>query len=184
MDSGLGSIGQKWLKWIRRMAIGCFRRCVTHPTENILGLVLIAYILRFHFRPNEVGQLLFESDWLNIVAGYFFFMIPALALLNSFLFRQQWKKIVSLVLSSILTSYMMLVLFAIAAFGSDTSLIRRTTPPDGQMLALYQRAEFGGPGDTKHCRYIMQQRRVFPGILRNETIGGESCNQPFPPDLQ
>jgi hypothetical protein len=184
MDSGLGSIGRKWVKWIRRMAIGYFRRCVTHPTENILGLSLIAYILHFHFRPNEVGQLLFESDWLNIFAGCFFFIIPVIGLLNSFLFRQQWKKIMSVVLSSILTSYMMLALFAIAAFGSDTSLIRRTTTPDGQMLALYQRAEFGGPGDTKHCRYIMQQRRVFPGILRNETVGGESCNSPFPTDLR
>jgi hypothetical protein len=83
---------------------------------------------------------------------------------------------------------MFLLLFNL--FDDDTKLIRRTTSPGGQMTVLYERttAKMVPGEDINYCRYLIHQRRIFPGILRNEAkLGEEVClrrGESFPLELQ
>jgi hypothetical protein len=191
MDSGLGSIGRKIVKQVRRIAIDGFRRRGIIASGNVLGLIATDHILRSHFRADQVGHLTFENEWLRFLAEWGIFVIPVLFLLNSFLFQRVWKIVVSAVVSSILTSRVLLALLIIGALGgfSDTSLIRQTRTPDGQIISLYDRWDGGGasPGDNQHCRYRIRRSQVFRGVLRNEDREKDVCRPTggkFPPELQ
>jgi hypothetical protein len=171
MDSGLGSIFGKLFKQVRRIAIGFFRRQLDHPGETVLCLLLtIFYILGFHFQANEVGKFTFEDERFSFFAGCCFFATPGLLLINIFLCKQAWEIAASAIAAGILSAYLLLVLIGFA-FSDDHTLIHRSTAPDGQLTALYRKAEFSGPGSTQHCQYTMTQRRIFPGILKNESVG-------------
>jgi hypothetical protein len=61
--------------------------------------------------------------------------------------------------------------------------------PSGQLIGVYEREDPGfTAGNNGRCRHLVQQSRVFPGILRNEVkLREEVCllkGNPFPPDLQ
>jgi hypothetical protein len=193
MNSGLGSIGRKWVKWIKRMVIGSFRRLAKRPGVNALCLLVIFYILNFQFEVQATtgGRFIFENRQLGLFAQYSVSVIPILLFINSFLFRRVWKIVVSAVASSMLTIYMLFWLMLWMAFADfdDTLPMRQTTSPDDQITTLYHRTTskmvFGE--DVKHCRFLVHQRRVFPGILRNEHVRGEVCllrGERFPPELQ
>jgi hypothetical protein len=193
MDSGLGLIGRKIIKLVRRVAIVCFRRRGTIAGGNLLCLITLFYILgsQFSCQVTTPDQFIFENRQLGLFAQYLVFTIPVLSFLNSFLFRRVWQIIVSATASTILALYLLPVLILSIAFGvfdDDASLIRQTMAPDGQMTSLYHRTTskmvFGE--DVKYCRFLVHQRRVFPGILRNNG-GREVClprGESFPPDLQ
>jgi hypothetical protein len=192
MDSGLGSIGRKIIKLVRRIAIGVFRRRGMIATGNALGLVTTGYILHSHFRADAVGHLVFENEWLSSLAQWGIYVIPALLLFNSFLFQKLWKMIVSAVVSAILTFRVLCILpviFLILALGGfNDTLIRQTRTPDGQIISLYDELDGGfAPGDNRHCRYRIRRSKVFRGVLRNEDIGEKVCRPTggkFPPELQ
>jgi hypothetical protein len=194
MDSGLGSIGRKIIKQVRRIAISCLRRRSIIATGNLLALMATDHILRSHFRAEEVGHFIFENEWLSFLAEWGIFAIPPLLFLNSFLFRRVWMIVLSAVPSSILTFSALLCLFllgAIGGFDDTTSLIRQTRTPDGQIISLYDRWDSGGasPGDNQHCRYRIRRSQVFRGVLRNEAKDEDVCRMtagggPFPQELQ
>jgi hypothetical protein len=183
---------QKIIKRISAIAIATFRRRDIVASGNALGLIATGYILYSHFRADKVGHLVFENEWLSFLAEWGICALPVLLLLNSFLFRRVWKTTVSAVVSSILTSYVLLALFLIGTFGgfNDTSLVRQTRTPDGQIVSLYERRESGGfsPGDSERCRYRIRRSYVFRGVLRTEDRGKEVCHRNedglFPPELQ
>jgi hypothetical protein len=193
MDSGLGSIGRKITKQVRRVAIGLFRRRINHPGENALGLILIFYILvfQFQFQTTTDNRFVIENNQLRLFVEYSVYALPPLSFLNSFLFRQtSWKRTMSAVVSFIMVLWMLIWLFFSQMVGSDIALTRQTNAPEGQIIALYERKDFALlPGDgTWYCRYRIRQHRVFPGILRNEAqLEKEDCRSgrgSFPADLQ
>jgi hypothetical protein len=192
MDSGLGSIGGKLFKQVRRIAIGNFRRRGTHPGENALCLILIFYILvfQFQFQTTTDNRFVIENNQLRLFVEYSVYALPPLSFLNSFLFRQaSWKRTMSAVVSFIMVWWMLIWLFFSWMFGNIT-LIHQTNAPEGQIIALYERKDFALlPGDgTWYCRYRIRQHRIFPGILRNEArLEKEDCRsgrESFPADLQ
>jgi hypothetical protein len=193
MDSGLGSIGRKITKQVRRVMIGLFRRRINHPGENALGLILIFYILvfQFQFQTTTDNRFVIENNQLRLFVEYSVYALPPLSFLNSFLFRQaSWKRTMSAVVSFIMVLWMLIWLFFSQMVGSDIALIRQTNAPEGKIIALYERKDFALlPGDgTWYCRYRIRQHRVFPGILRNEAqLEKEDCcsgRGSFPADLQ
>jgi hypothetical protein len=194
MNSGFGAIGRKIVKRIRRIAIGAFRRRGTIAVGNALCLIILFYILisQFSWRVTTPDTFVFENRQLGLFAQYLVFVIPVLLFLNSFLFRRVWQIIVSATASTIPILYLFPVLILSIAFGGfdddGASLIRQTIAPDGEMTSLYHRKTskmiFGE--DIQYCRAFVRQRRVFPGILRNNG-GREVClprGEAFPPDLQ
>jgi hypothetical protein len=196
MDSGLGSIGRKIIKPVRRIAIGYWHWQQIHPVKNAAWLITwltTFFIVNFYFIKSS---LLFENDWLGLFAIPFFFFtifyaMPGLLFLNSFWFRRSWQRIINAVVWGTILLHMtvilvlMLIMIIFLDDGtSSLSLVRRTTTPNGEILSLYQRDE----GHFSHCRYLMSERRVFPGILRHEAELKKDCHGtedgPFPPELQ
>jgi hypothetical protein len=187
MDSGLGSIGRKTVRQVGRIAIGYWRWQQKHPVENGAWLITL-FILGCYF---AISSLLFENEWIGLFAICFFCAIPGLLLLNGFWFRRSWQRIISAVIWGTMVLYMtvilvlMLIMIIFLDDGtSSLSLVRRTTTPNGEILSLYQRDE----GHFSRCRYLMSERRVFPGILRHEAELKKECHRtedgPFPPELQ
>jgi hypothetical protein len=191
MNNGLGLIERKIIKQVRRIEIGFFRRRITHPGENALGLILIFYILvfQFQFQTGTDDRFVLENNQLRLFVEYSVYALPPLSFLNSFLFRKAlWKRTVSAVASFIMVWWMLILLFI--SWFVDVTLIRQTNNPDGQMIALYERKDSLSvtPGDNQRCRYRVRQHRVFPGILRNEArLEEEVCRfsgGSIPPHLQ
>lgn len=117
------------------------------------------------------------------------YALPALSLLNSCLFQEKWKAIVSIVASFLILCFMLIWLVFSSMF-SHLELIRQIITPEGQTIALYERKDSSIlPGDgTFYCRYHIPQYRVFPGILKNEArLKKEECyssRESFPRELK
>jgi hypothetical protein len=190
MDSGLGLIGRKIIQRFIRESLAFLR--LERPGLNVLILGAIFYVLGFHFQQSGIGQLVFENVWLRFFVGCFFYSIPGLLYLNSSLFRSVQLVRMSQSLFAclcVIIAFLMLGNLVGIMFGFSGILSHTKISPSGQLMGVYERENPGfAPGDSGHCRYLIQQSRVFPGILRNEVkSGGEVCllkGNPFPPDLQ
>jgi hypothetical protein len=190
MDSGLGAIGRKTMQRFIKESLAFLR--LERPGVNVLILGAIFYILGFHFQQNGIGQLVFENGLLRFLVGCFFYAIPALLYRNSSLFKSaQLAKIsqsISACLCVIMTFLMLGNLLGIM-FGFSGIFSHAKMNPSGQLMGVYERENPGfAPGDSGQCRYLIQQNRVFPGVLRNEVkLGEEVCllkGNSFPLDLQ
>jgi hypothetical protein len=190
MDSGLGSIGRKIIKRFIAEALAFLR--LERPGVSALVLGVIFYILGFYFQPNGIGQLVFENVWLRFFAGCFFYFIPVLLYLNSSLFRSvqlaRTSQSISACLCVIIIFLMLGNLLGIM-FGLSGIFSHAKMSSSGQLMGVYEREDPGfTAGNNGRCRYLIQQSRVFPGVLRNEAkLGEEVCllnGNPFPPDLQ
>ncbi len=190
MDSGFGAIGRQIIKRVIKESLAFSR--LERPGTNALVLGVVFYILGFHFQQNGIGQLVFENGLLRLFAGCFFYAIPVLLYRNSSLFKSaQLAKIsqsISACLCVIATLLMLGSLLGIM-FGFSGVFSHVKVNPSGQLIGVYEREDSGlTPGDNGRCRYLIQQSRVFPGVLRNEVkLGEEVCllnGNLFPPDLQ
>jgi signal transduction histidine kinase len=192
MGYRLYSMWKKFIKSIRLFVMGIFRQRITHPGENALGLILIFHTLVFQFKflSTTDNRFVFENNHLMLFAQYAaIYALPALSLLNSRLFQERWKAILSTVASFLILCFM-LIWSSFSSMFSHLELIRQTSTLEGQTIALYERKDFAvTPGDgTFYCRYHIPQSRVFPGILKNEDrLEKEACyssRSSLPPDLK
>jgi hypothetical protein len=139
------------------------------PEISLLFLVGIFIALMINWQ--QPNRLLFEIEVLNQLATFVFYATPLLVAVNSLRFRPRSTRIMAhlfavalLVLVGIIFSFRWLV-------GDHPELVRCHRQSDGSIISIYQRRERSlfTVGDTMYCRWQMQQKRVFPGILMNVT---------------
>jgi small-conductance mechanosensitive channel len=190
MDSGLGSIGRKWVKWIVRLVIGGIRLLTDHPVRNAVFLIIILLILGTQFQPGTIGKFEFEYSEHEFYAGsLYYFIIPILLCINSAFFKRNRMIALSAFISGILVAIMFLVFFYqlfTLIFTFSPNIIRRTTTSGDQIVTLYEKRL----DDLNSCRYLVRQRRIVPGILSSdvklikETCRFDGNGNPFPPNLK
>jgi hypothetical protein len=190
MDSGLGAIGRKIFKQIRRIAIGCIRLLIGYPVRNAVFLVILLLVLGTQFQPGTIGKFEFEYSEHEFYAGsLYYFIIPILLCINSAFFKRNRMIALSACISGILAVIMFLAFFYqlfTLIFTFSPNIIRRTTTSGDQIVTLYEKRL----DDLNSCRYLIRQRRIVPGILRSEVkLIKETCRfdgngNPFPPNLK
>lgn len=156
-------------RWTR-VLVSISLRSFSRPRENLLAIICILLILSFNWLQGETSRLLFENELFNLSATWLFYFTPVFLFFNSFLFRRNWVKIVSAIVSLALCTLIVLVFCFRWVIGDHPQLIRRSFTSDAQIISIYERFEPGliTPGDNMYCRYRIRQKRIFLGILKNE----------------
>ena len=144
------------------------------PIQNILILLFIflAFCINsFHFYS---GGFIFEIELLNLVSLHFTMLIPLVLLFNSLLFKKVWLKVLSgiiFIIPAVLITLIFYPNFVVSQNTFHTKLVRRFPKSKDYIISVYEYTRLGGFHDNDDiCRAKVRQKKVLPGILRNDEL--------------
>ncbi|AFY88100.1 hypothetical protein DSM107010_09910 [Chroococcidiopsis cubana SAG 39.79] len=144
-----------------------------NPKQNLLILLFILFVLCINYFQSYNGRFVFEVELLNLIFYNFAFLIPLLLFFNSFLFKDAETKSLSIAVF-IVPSTITLLLYSYIVLPSILSgsgkLVRRIQESEANIISVYKYTTYGFLDNGHICGAWVRQKRVFPGIIRNQEL--------------
>ncbi len=144
------------------------------PIQNILILLFIFLALCINYYHEYSGGFIFEIELLNLVTLHFTMLIPLVLLFNSLLFKKVWLKVLSgiiFIIRDVLITLIFYPNFVVSQNIFHTKLVHRFPESKRYIISVYEYTTYGGFHDNGViCKAKVRQKKVLPGILRNEEL--------------
>ncbi|MEH2075543.1 MAG: hypothetical protein V7K57_14295 [Nostoc sp.] len=160
----------RWIRWF-------FISRLDRPSDNLDAIVISLIPLILNWDLSWSSKIVFEFDLFNKITTLYFYIVPLLLFINSFLFKEDLLKFFSILVAGFFGCFIFFVFLLQLALGNHINLVERVECQNGKIFSVYENLEPSFiTSDDAICRFELQQDKIFIGfIINRKEVGEKEC---------